>query len=157
MSQESFLKGKSCQTDVVFLHKMSFLWKDEVKHWNIFSINFGSHGCDSQGWSWKAWCEGESWLIQRSEFNVISPDFLMGNEEWMKKHQKFQMSELKSKNAIKFLVGYRIKFQSKFQIISKKKIFVSKWMLGWNRIDKLKSSLCQKTTTFGTMLLLLLT
>lgn len=59
--------------------------------------------------------------MQRSEFNVISPDFLMGNEEWVRKHQKFQMGELKSKNVIKFLVGYRIKFQSKFQIISKKK------------------------------------
>lgn len=59
--------------------------------------------------------------MQRSEFNAISPDFLMDNEEWIRKHQKFQMGELKSKNVIKILVGYKIKFQSKFQIISKEK------------------------------------
>lgn len=41
------------------------------------------------------------------------------------------MDELKNKNVIKFLVGHRIKFQSKCQIISKKqKKIVGKWMLG---------------------------
>lgn len=68
--------------------------------------------------------------MQRSEFSVISPGFLMGNEERMRKHQMIQMGKLKNKNVIKFLVGYIIKFQSEFQIISEKMIFVSKWMLG---------------------------
>lgn len=42
------------------------------------------------------------------------------------------MDELKNKSVIKFLVGHGIKFQSKFQIVSKKKKkkIVCKWMLG---------------------------
>lgn len=78
-----------------------------------------------------------------------------------------QMGKLKNKNVIKFLVGYIIKFQSEFQIISEKMIFVSKWMLGWNnfflqelinwsRLSVKKLLLLQKAT-FQTMVLLILT
>lgn len=56
-----------------------------------------------------------SWRGQSSMLSVLIFSWVM------KKQQKFQMGELKSKNVIKFLVGYRIKFQSKFHIISKEK------------------------------------
>lgn len=49
----------------------------------------------------------------------------------MRKHWKITRDEVKNKKVIKFLVGHRIKFQSKCQIISKKqKKIVGKWMLG---------------------------
>lgn len=63
------------------------------------------------------------------------------------------MYELKNKNMIKFLVGHRIKFQSRCQIISKKQTI----QFSLQELVKLKSSLCQKTTTFGATLLLILT
>lgn len=77
----------------------------------------------------------EPWINLRWEFNTIGPDFLRGNTEWMRKHWKFTVDELKNKSVIKFLVGHGIKFQSKCQIVSKeKKKFVRKWMVGWNSI-----------------------
>lgn len=56
----------------------------------------------------------------RSEFNAVSHGFLRGNTEQIRKLQKFVMDELKNKSVVKFLMGHKIIFQCKYQMIPKK-------------------------------------